>query len=701
MTGEERVWLLGGDMDFWPGMRSFVEDGYNVFPYVMGEVKRLGVPGLRFIDGPRGVVLGNSTAFPVSMARGATWDVDVEESVGRAIGEELREQGGNFFGGVCINLPWHPSWGRSQETYSDQSIILGEMGAALTRGVQRNAMACVKHFALNSMENGRFSVDVEVSEPVFQEVFLPHFRRVIEEGALGVMGAYNSVNGEWAGQNPYTLTQVLRDDWGFEGVTITDFIWGMRDPVLSLRAGMDVEAPFNQQRGAWLMEALERGEASWDDVHRAAKRILATQLRYHVLRDERSPEGTVVSPEHVDLAREVARRSIVLLKNDVPSGGDGPLLPLSGDLKSLVVFGDLATLPNTGDHGSSDVRAPYVVTPVEGLRNALPATDVEVVTTYDGDTVSEAANRAEVAIVIVGYTAEDEGEFVDGSVATRDELRRLYPEPADSAEEADASVVIEALANGASVVGSGTAGGDRRDLHLKARDVELVQAVSAANPNTVVLLVNAGAVLIDPWEERVPAILYSWYSGMEGGNAIADVLLGRHNPSGRLPYAVPRSADDVPGLDIDATRVQYPRWYGQSYLEISGKEALYPLGFGLSYTDWRIDSASELEVDRSTLRGTVEVEVSGGGELGGWHVVQVYGRRTGDGEVSVRELLGFKAVHVLPGHERAKTRVEFSLRPLGKWSSELRQIIVEPGEALIEVSSFWGDPEGISIPVDL
>src|SRR5689334_10927642 len=237
----EKLELLDGDQDFWPGMASMLIDGYNVTPIVMGEIARIGLPGLRFSDGPRGVVVGRSTAFPVSMARGATWDVDLEERIGAAIGAEMRAQGANFFGGVCINLPRHPAWGRAQETYGEDPVLLGEFGAALVRGVRRHAMAVAKHYALNSMENARFTVDVTADEATLHEVFLPHFRRVVEEGVDGIMSAYNSVNGEWAGQNEYLLDEVLRGRWDFRGVVVSDFIWGLRDAVRSLRAGLDVE----------------------------------------------------------------------------------------------------------------------------------------------------------------------------------------------------------------------------------------------------------------------------------------------------------------------------------------------------------------------------------------------------------------------------------------------------------------------------
>src|SRR5690242_6845626 len=215
LSEEERLGLLDGDEPFWPGMPEMMGTGYNLEPIVAGAVPRLGIPGIRFADGPRGAVIGNSTAFPVPMARGATWDPELEERVGAAIGAEIRAQGGTYFGGVCVNLLRHPAWGRAQETYGEEPALLGALGSALARGAQRYVMACVKHYACNSMENARFSVDVTVDEATLHEIYLPHFKAVVDAGATSVMSAYNSVNGEWCGQNPVLLTDILRDEWGF------------------------------------------------------------------------------------------------------------------------------------------------------------------------------------------------------------------------------------------------------------------------------------------------------------------------------------------------------------------------------------------------------------------------------------------------------------------------------------------------------
>ncbi|NCY16373.1 MAG: glycoside hydrolase family 3 protein, partial [Actinobacteria bacterium] len=240
MTEQERLWCLDGDAPVWAGLAHLGADGYHMAPFPAAEVERIGLPGLRFADGPRGAVVGNATAFPVSMARGATWDPELEERIGEVIGTELRAIGANLTGAVCVNLLRHPAWGRAQETYGEDPHHVGELGAALTRGLQRHVLASVKHFACNSMENARFSVDIEVDDVALHEIFLPQFRRIIEEGAASVMSAYNSVNGEWAGQNRELLTGVLREEWGFEGFVISDWIFGMRDAARSIIGGLDI-----------------------------------------------------------------------------------------------------------------------------------------------------------------------------------------------------------------------------------------------------------------------------------------------------------------------------------------------------------------------------------------------------------------------------------------------------------------------------
>jgi beta-glucosidase len=678
-TDAEKLGLLDGDEPFWPGMPTMMGVGYNLEPIVAGAVPRLGIPGIRFSDGPRGAVIGRSTAFPVPMARGATWDPALEERVGEAIGAEIRAQGGNFFGGVCVNLLRHPAWGRAQETYGEEPVLLGVMGAALARGAQRHVMACVKHFACNSMENARFTVDVRVDDRTLHEVYLPHFQMVVEAGVASVMSAYNSVNGEWCGQNRRLLTDVLRDEWAFAGIVISDFIWGLRDPVASLAAGLDVEMPFAQQRAGALPNALAAGEASWGDVDRAASRILATQLRFAAAVAERPPPADiVVCDEHRALARRVAVRSMVLLRNEPVDGR--PALPLdAAELNRLAVVGRLADMPNTGDHGSSDVRAPYVMTPLAGLRAALP--DAEV-TWADGSDLSAAVNaaaEADAAVVVVGYTAEDEGEYV-GSF--NPDLAALYPPPDDPYALAELARVWDA--------GPQSVGGDRDSLRVHASDEALIRAVSAANPRTVVAVIAGAAVTMEEWRHEVPAVLFAWYPGMEGGAALADVLLGGAEPGGRLPFAIPRDETDLPAFDKNATEVTYDRWYGQRKLDRDGVPPAYPLGFGLSYTDFSLsDVTTTVEPDALVVSATVE-------NIGRWpggHVVQAYAFRP------QRFLLGFVRVEVAAG-ERLPVRLNIPLSRLSTWDGPGRWRM-PTGEVRLEVGAYAGDPDAALATISL
>ncbi len=693
LTPAEKLGLLDGDIPFWDGIADMNVNGYNRTPIPMGRVDRLGIPGLLFSDGPRGVVMGHSTAFPVSMARGATWDRELEERVGTAIGLEGRAQGANFFGGVCINLPRHPAWGRVQESYGEDPLLLGEMGAALVRGVQLNMMAVAKHYALNSMENARFTVDVTADDASLHEVFLAHFRRVVDEGVDGIMTAYNSVNGEWAGENEGLLEGVLRGQWGFAGVTVSDFIWGLRDAAKSLRAGLDVEEPFAQQRAQHLPEAIRSGSVTDEHVDRAVRRILGTQLRYHARRPDAEPSPSVVFSEgHRALARDVAGRAMVLLQNDAVGGR--PLLPLdAGTLTSVAVIGRLADVASTGDHGSSDVRPPNVVTPLEGLRAALPAVEITHLPADDPSHAADAARAADVAVVIVGYTAEDEGEYIGSEAFADPRLLALFPPLGDNAA---ARQLLEGLGeDGAgSMVGAEGAGGDRLSLRLRPVDAEIINAVAAANPRTVVAIITAGAVITEEWRHAVPAVLLSWYSGSEGGHALADVLLGHVDASGRLPFSIPTSEAHLPFFDRDATAITYDKWFGQRLLERDGHTAAFPLGFGLSYTDFAVSELAVDDLDGETFGAAVTVTNTG--TRAGRHVVQLYGRLDAGDDFPSRVLLGFGTAALAP---RASTRLELtgSTRPLQRWTE--RGFEAAAPSVVLEASACAGDPGALAAAV--
>lgn len=688
LTEEERLGLLDGDEDFWPGQMSMMTEGYNVRPIPHGTIARLGIPGYRFSDGPRGAVIGHSTAFPISMARGATFDPELEERIGEAIGAEVKAQGGNFFAGVCINLLRHPAWGRAQETYSDDPYVLGEMGAALVRGVRKYVMACAKHYALNSMENARFQVDVQCDERTLHEVYLPHFKRVVEEGVDAIMSSYNSVNGEWAGQNPELLTTILRDDWGFTGVTVSDFGFGLRDAAKSLEAGLDIEEPFRQQRAEHLPDDLATGRASWEWVKRAGLRCLATQLRFDAEHNGPTPDQSVVaSANHCALAREAAARAMVLLKNDAVE--DNPVLPLDPKtIDKVALIGRLANVANTGDHGSSNVRAPHVVTPYDGLAATMGADNVITAFEDDPSAAAEAAGNADAAVIVVGYTYKDEGEFVDASSLSG--LSFMYP-PAPEGMDVEKLTA----AGGDSLA----YGGDRASLRLRPIDVEIIKATAAANPKTIVVIVAAGAVITEEWRDAVPSVLLSWYSGMEGGTALADVLFGAAEPAGRLPFAVPTTEDDLPFFDRDATSITYDRFHGQRLLDKLGHTAAFPFGFGLSYTSFTLGN---ITAHRQGLNhATLTVDVTNTGDRDGRHVVQVFGvaadgdhiqTRTEAGE---RHIVGFKSV-LVPAGETVRTTIEVSLEPISEWDITSRHFIA-PSVVTLTAASHAGADDGLSV----
>jgi beta-glucosidase len=694
LTEHERLWCLDGDGPTWAGLTFLGNDGYHKAPFGAAEVERVGLPGFHFADGPRGAVVGNATAFPVSMARGATWDVELEERIGEVIGRELRAVGANLTGAVCINLLRHPAWGRAQETYGEDPHHVGELGAALTRGLQRHVMACVKHFACNSMENARFSVDVVVDDVALHEVYLPHFRRVIDEGAASVMSAYNSVNGKWCGQNHDLLTTVLRDEWGFEGVVISDWIFGLRDAATSVTAGLDIEMPYRMVRYQHLPAAIESGAVTWADVDRCVERVVATLLRFDAVLSAPSPSVEVLgAPEHRALAREAAGRSVVLLRNE-PVGGQ-PVLPLASG-QSLAVIGRLADAVNIGDGGSSDVWDLECRTVLDGLRAA--AADVVHDDGSDPSRAAEVAAGADLAIVVVGYTYEDEGEYIGESDSS---LAALLP-PGDEPDALDLYnsmlAQLPEYTKPARLAGRGqmfSRGGDRTSLRLLPDDVALIRAVAAANERTVVAIQAGSAVVISEWVDDVAAVVQAWYGGAEAGPGLADVLTGAVVPSARLPFTVPVDEADLPLFDRDATSFTYDRWHGWWRAAREGLTPAYPFGFGLSYTTFELADIEVVVADGSIV---VRGSVCNTGERDAADVVQVYAELPA--EDAPQRLIGFTRVPVGAGSS-APFEIQVPLDRLATRDSERRAWNAPVGKHRIAVGRFAGDPGAVGVDVHL
>ncbi len=597
----------------------------------------------------------HSTCFPVSMARGASWDVDLEERIGDAIGVEACSQGANFFGGVCINLLRHPAWGRAQETYGEDPHHLGEMGAALVRGVQRHIMACVKHYAANSIENSRLKVDVRLSERTLREIYLPHFKRCLDEGAAAVMSAYNKVNGEHCGHNAHLLRDILKHDWNFTGFVISDFAFGIRDGRAAILGGLDIEMPFTQHYGQKLKKLVESDQVSEALIDEAVLRILRQKIRFaQVGEPDRYGPQAVVSEAHRALAREAASKAMVLLKND--RAGESRVLPIDrARVQRLAVIGELAEAQNIGDHGSSKVRPPAVVTVLEGMRAAAADhCDVVFERGQGAAAAAEAARRADAAIIIAGYRSYEEGEKIP---FTRQ-------------------------------------GGDRSSLRLKPRDEELIQAVAAANPRTAVVLIGGSAIITEAWRERVPAIVVAWYPGMEGGHALADVLFGAVNPGGKLPCVFPTSEAHLPFFDPRADSIEYGYYHGYRLLERDGHEPAFAFGYGLSYTTFEYRN---LRLDRDTIARDgvlqVSVDITNTGDRAGDEVAQLYVGYDGTQvDRAPKDLKGFTRVHLEAGETRTVT---FTLRAeqLAYYDETRRGWVVEPirYRVLVGRSSRSGD----------
>ncbi len=693
LTLEEKLSMMDGDMPFWRGMSALTRhDVYHREPFVAGAIPRLGIEGVRFIDGPRGVVLeGGATTFPVSMARGASWDPELEERIGEAIGKELRSHGGNLFGGVCVNLLRHPAWGRAQETYGEDPAHVGAMGASLVRGVQRHAMACVKHFALNSIENARFQVDVIAAPRVLHELYLPHFKACVDAGAAAVMSAYNAVNGEWCGQSRALLTEILKERWGFEGFVLTDFIFGLRDAKAAALAGQDLEMPFQMAYQGSLNGLVQRGEVPVARIDDAVMRLLRAQLRIPAAGSY--PATLRACAEHTALAREAAVKSIVLLKNEQG------LLPLRRSAR-LAVIGELADMPNLGDRGSSDTRPPYVVTPLQGLMHA--ATTLSYARGDDVEEARQAAKEADAALVVVGYTHREEGEYVTPPDMTP--FIPLFPPPAAlkwlfrwGPMRGVWTRIVRWLAKrqGGETVGEGEGtafgvGGDRPSLSLPADQIALIRSVAEASRHTIVAVMAGSAVTMEEWREQVAAILMLWYPGMEGGHALADIVYGEANPSGKLPFAIPRRAEDLPFFDRTARQIEYDLWHGYRKLAREGIAPAYPFGYGLSYSRYRYRNLA-LAQDRLSPADVLRlrVEVANRSRYAGEEVVQLYvGAIDSAVPRAPKELKAFARVALRPGEEKT-VALEVPVQALAYYDQGRGVFVVEPGayEALVGAHS--------------
>lgn len=643
MTFEEKVQLIAGNCKVYESMGI---GSYNSKPYGAGGCERLGVPEMEFCDGPRGCVCGNSTCFPVTMARGATFDPELEERVGTAIGEEIRAHGGNFYGGVCVNMPYNPGGGRSQETYGEDSVHIGKMGSALVKGVQgENVIACVKHFAFNSMENSRFWVNVSADKRTEREVYLPHFKKCIDAGAAAVMSSYNRYNGKFNGANPYLLRDVLKGEWDFDGFVVSDFFFGLHSTSGGLNAGLDVEMNIRRKYNVISVKhAIKSGRATMEQLDEACVRITRTLLAFTEAEDKKTYDKSMIaSEEHIALAREVAEKSVTLLKNK------NGLLPLDRKkIKKLAVVGDLADVENIGDYGSSQVHPPYVKTFVQALKEEYPDVDMTFIPTAMVSLKADVIKNADAVVCVVGMRHGDEGEYI---------------------------FVI---------------GGDRDELGLKKREAEMLKFVGWLNKKSVAVVMGGNVIRMHEWQNEINSILMAYYPGMEGGSALADILFGKVNPSGHLPFAIAAKDEDYPDVNWLSLRQDYGYYNGYKKLAHDGKTPDYPYGFGLSYTTFRVNGVKLKELGEDEAK--FEIRVKNTGDRAGAAVVQLYaGVKDCVYDRPEKTLADFRRVEIEPGKEK---RITLTLeREILCRYEEGRGFVKEPFEGVAYAGLDYADSE--------
>jgi beta-glucosidase len=598
-------------------------------------VPRLNIPPLRITNGPAGVGPSDdrqqkpATALPAPIGLAATFDTGLAGTYGDVQGAETRDLAHSLLEAPDINLTRVPENGRTFETYGEDPYLAGQLSAANIRGVQRNGIiAEVKHFAANNQETNRFAVNEIIDERTLQEIYLPAFETSVKQGRAGtVMCAYPKVNGSFACESDFLLGTVLRGQWGFNGFVQSDF-GAAHSTVPSALAGMDLEMPTGEFYDTAMRDAVVSGQISESVIDRLIARRYAVMIRFGLFDRELTLSPIPVEQDGA-IARRIAEQGTVLLKN---SGGQLPLDPAT--TQKVAVIGPFAGAAHTGGGGSSHVVPLYTVDPVTGVKNRLGAgADVSFADGSDVAAAADLSRSADVALVMVGDNE--------------------------------------------------TEGRDRPGLALSDNQDQLVSAVAAANPHTVVV-VKSGAPVLMPWLDQVPAVVEAWYPGEEDGNAVASVLFGDVNPSGKLPVSFPRADADTPahtperwpGVDGTATyaeglQIGY-RWYdGQ------GIAPLFPFGYGLSYTTFRYGN---LTVRPPARNGdvVVGVDVTNTGARAGADVAQVYvGAPAGAGEPP-RQLKGFQKVSLRPGQTRHLTFV-LDRRAFSVWDVDAHAWTVVPG----------------------
>ena len=708
MTLEEKVDMLHGK-------HMFTSAG----------IERLGIADMIYTDGPFGIreemepnswtPLGwendRATFFPTGSALAATWSPDLAYSYGTGMAREARLRGKDMLLGPAINIQRIPTGGRTYEYLSEDPFLSSRLSAGYVSGVQDNGVAsCIKHYALNNQENNRGNVNVIIGERAMREIYLPPFRAAIEEAdAYGVMPAYNKVNGWWCSENDILLNKILRNEWGFAGFTVSDW-GGTHHTVESVINGLNVEMPGSQFHGQPLLDSVNAGIVPEEVINQRVREILRVRMAIEPIPPDQANKEVTSKPEQQKIAYDIASKSIVLLKND-------GILPLDLDNKPVIaVIGANATQTMGLGGMGAGVKTLYEVTPMEGLKDRI-GDKAEIL--YAQGYIPEVFDFARMFRRVTPEEREKEAREKALMIS------KLTKEALEVAKKAD--LVLFIGGNNRAVE---TEGSDRRDIKLPSGQDELISRIAEVNTEIITVLVSGAPNDMNIIEPLSKALLISWFNGTEGGNALADVLVGNISPSGRLPFTLPVKLEDSPAFALDnyspgpsrrdifagvvaqtnapgdaqnseeKQNVRDPNdaYYseeslvGYRWFDTKNIPVMYPFGHGLTYTTFEYSSIAT-DKDKYGKKDVISVsfELKNTGPVAADEVVQAYVHRINPSvEWPYKELKAFQRVPIEPGESKTVT-LEIPVKDLRYWNEELHDWADDPCNIELLVGASAGD----------
>ncbi|QIA09294.1 glycoside hydrolase family 3 C-terminal domain-containing protein [Draconibacterium halophilum] len=674
---------------------------HGKFMFVSAGVERLGIADIVYADGPFGIreemepkswaPLGwendKATFFPTGSALAATWSPELAYAYGTGMAKEARLRGKDVILGPAINIQRIPTGGRTYEYMSEDPFLSSQLAVQYTKGAQDNGVAaCLKHYALNNQENNRGTVNVIIGERAMREIYLPPFKAAVREAdAYSVMSAYNKVNGWWCAENDVLLNQILRDEWGFGGFVVSDWN-GTHSTVESVKHGLNVEMPDSKYLGEALLDSVKAGAVSEEVIDQRVREILRVRLAIDPIPAEEANQVVTSQPESQQIAYEMACKSVVLLKNE-------GILPLDLSKKPLIaVIGENAVREMGSGGIGAGVKTLYEVTPLEGLKNKIgDKAEIQYAQGYVPVELDYAR--------IFGAKSQEDIDREDKEKAILN--KKLNKEAVALAAKADIVLFI-----GGDNRAVETEANDRENIFLPSGQDDLVNQISAVNKNIVTVLVSGAPNDLNTVKPVSKALLQSWFNGTEGGNALADILIGNISPSGRLPFTLPIKLEDSPAYALgnypqgtkkgdifvdlvdekeseahaaDGNRENDPNtaYYseeslvGYRWFDTKNKPVMYPFGYGLSYTDF---SYADLNTTQESYGAdetiSLSFNLSNTGGMAAEEVVQVYVHRINPSvEWPFKELKAFTRVELDPGKSKSVT-LRIPVEDLQYWNEE-------------------------------